>query len=143
MFVLIDAASLLVFCVIIEFSILSHLCQSTKKLSCYLTGTLSEAQSSKKHISSKVVVIILLLCVIVTTVAFLASVACYYHRRDKCPIQRPLFSSDRETSCNSATNLISHKTWSLPETKIIIDSPIKHITGKNHSMFHKYFEVNI
>nr|XP_048324812.1 receptor-like serine/threonine-protein kinase NCRK [Ziziphus jujuba var. spinosa] len=93
------------------------------------SGTLGEAQSSKKHISSKVVVIILLLCVIVTTVAFLASVACYYHRRDKCPIQRPLFSSDRETSCNSATNLISHKTWSLPETKIIIDSPIKHITG--------------
>ncbi|KAF3454979.1 hypothetical protein FNV43_RR05427 [Rhamnella rubrinervis] len=93
------------------------------------SGLLSEAQSSKKHISSKVVVIILLLCVILTTLAFLSSLACYFHRRDKCPIQRPLFSSGSATSFNSTTNLISHNTNSLPEANIVIDSPFKHITG--------------
>ena len=102
----------------------------TRYLISSLTGLLSDAQSSKKHISSKVVVIILLLCVIFTTLAFLSSLACYFRRRDKCPIQRPLFSSGSATSFNSATNLISHNTYSLPETKIIIDSPIKYITGK-------------
>ncbi|PON42611.1 Serine/threonine protein kinase [Parasponia andersonii] len=94
--------------------------------------SLTEAQSSKKHISSRAVVIILLLCVILTTLAFLFSVACYFYRRDKCAIQPPVFSSDRETSFNSATNLINHRIFSLPEIKVPIDSPIKHITGCFH-----------
>ncbi|CAB4282761.1 unnamed protein product [Prunus armeniaca] len=87
-------------------------------------GSLNAAKSSKNHIPSKVVVIILLVCVILTTLAFLASVACYFCRRNKCPIQPPLFSSDKETSCNSATNLISHKSSSVFETRINMDSPI-------------------
>lgn len=95
------------------------------------SGSVSMTQVSRKHISSKVVVIILLLCVILTTIAFLASAMCYIHRREKCPIQRPIFSSDKETtpSCNSATNLISLKTSSVLETKVTIDFPINHSTG--------------
>ncbi|XP_062082120.1 receptor-like serine/threonine-protein kinase NCRK isoform X2 [Humulus lupulus] len=95
------------------------------------SGSLNEAQSSKKHMSSKaIVIILLLLCVMLTTLAFLLSVACYFYQRDKRAIQPPVFSSDRETSCNSATNLINHRTYSLPETKVSVDSqfPIKHIT---------------
>ncbi|BBH04987.1 Protein kinase superfamily protein [Prunus dulcis] len=91
--------------------------------------SLNAAKSSKNHIPSKVVVIILLVCVILTTLAFLASVACYFCRRNKFPIQPPLFSSDKETSCNSATNLISHKSSSVFETKINMDSPINKGTG--------------
>lgn len=95
-------------------------------------GSLSDAQSSKKHVSNKVVVFVLLLCVILTTLAFLSSVACYFYRKDKSTIQPPGFTSDRETSFNSATNLISYKTYSLPETKNGVNSPIKHITGCFH-----------
>lgn len=97
----------------------------------FLTGSLSDAQSSKKHVSNKVVVFVLLLCVILTTLAFLSSVACYFYRKDKSTIQPPGFTSDRETSFNSATNLISYKTYSLPETKYGVNSPIKHITGES------------
>ena len=106
---------------------------NTKKVSChfycFLTGALSEAESSKNHVSNKAVVVILLLCVIITTLAFLCSIACYFYRRDKSAIQPPVFSSDRETSFNSDANLISHRSYSLPETKITVNSPIKHITG--------------
>ncbi|XP_059429501.1 receptor-like serine/threonine-protein kinase NCRK [Corylus avellana] len=93
------------------------------------SGPLSTAQDSKKHISSKVVVIILLLCVLLTTFAFLASAMCYFYRRDKCPIQTPMFSSDIETSCNSATNLISLRTSSVLATKVTADFPINPSTG--------------
>ncbi|KAL5565721.1 hypothetical protein UlMin_028885 [Ulmus minor] len=92
-------------------------------------GSLSEPKSSKKRISSKVVVIILLLCVILTTLAFVTSLACYFCRRDKCPVQSPRFSPDRESSWNSAANLISHKTYSVPETKITMDFPSKILSG--------------
>ncbi|KAA8550377.1 hypothetical protein F0562_002061 [Nyssa sinensis] len=96
------------------------------------SGSSSETQSSKKRISSKVVVIVLLLCIVLTTLAFIASAVCYVYRRDKCPIQPPLFSSDKETSCNSATNLISHRVTSAPESKVYIGSPINPITGCIH-----------
>ena len=101
----------------------------------FLTGPLSTAQDSKKHISSKVVAIILLLCVILTTFAFLASALCYFYRRDKCPIQTPMFSSDIETSCNSATNLISRGTSSVLATKVTADFPINPSTGKSSFNF--------
>uniref|UniRef100_A0A5B6YLA1 non-specific serine/threonine protein kinase n=1 Tax=Davidia involucrata TaxID=16924 RepID=A0A5B6YLA1_DAVIN len=96
------------------------------------SGSSSGAQSSKKRICSKVVVVILLLCVVLTTLAFIASVVCYVYRRDKCPIQPPLFSSDKETSCNSTTNLISHRASSVEESKIYIGSPINPMTGCIH-----------
>ncbi|TQE04702.1 hypothetical protein C1H46_009685 [Malus baccata] len=91
-------------------------------------GYLTAAQPSKNRLPSKVVVIILLACVILTTLAFISSVACYFCRRAKCSIQPPIFSSDTETSCNSASNLISYKS-SLFETKINMDSPIRKGTG--------------
>ncbi|CAK7332293.1 unnamed protein product [Dovyalis caffra] len=96
---------------------------------CLLTGSLADAQATRKHISSKIVVVILLLCVILTTIAFLASITCYLYRKDKCPIQSPLFLSDRETSCNSATNLISHRASSVTETNISADYSINPISG--------------
>ncbi|KAM1342216.1 hypothetical protein ACFX2F_006566 [Malus domestica] len=92
-------------------------------------GSLNAAKPSKNHLSSKVVVIILLACVILTTLAFISSVACYFCRRAKCSIQAPIFSPDKESSCNSASNLISYKSSSLFETKINMDSPIGKGTG--------------
>ncbi|WJX50205.1 hypothetical protein P8452_36540 [Trifolium repens] len=94
-------------------------------------GTVGTPSSSKKHISSKVVVIILLICVICTTVALLTSVVCYIYRRDRCNIKSPIFSSDKDTSSGSTTNLISYRTGtsSMPETKLFINSPIYHFTG--------------
>ncbi|KAG6762013.1 hypothetical protein POTOM_032497 [Populus tomentosa] len=96
---------------------------------CFLTGSLTDVQDTRKHFSSKIVVVILLLCVILTTLAFLASITCYLYRKDKCLIQSPVFLSDRERSCNSATNLISHRASSVSETKIRVDSPINPISG--------------
>jgi len=77
-------------------------------------------QGSKKQISSKIVVVILSVCVTCTTVAFLASVICQVCRRERCSIQSPMISSDKETSYSSTTNLFSHKT----------SSPVSNITGK-------------
>ncbi|KAE8670485.1 Receptor-like serine/threonine-protein kinase NCRK [Hibiscus syriacus] len=82
-------------------------------------GSLPETPVRKNY-TNRVVVIVLLLCVILTTLAFLASLTCYLYRKDKCPkcpIRLAVFSSDKETSCNSATNLISHMTSSASETK--------------------------
>uniref|UniRef100_A0A6M2FA88 non-specific serine/threonine protein kinase n=1 Tax=Populus davidiana TaxID=266767 RepID=A0A6M2FA88_9ROSI len=93
------------------------------------SGSLTDVQDTRKHFSSKIVVVILLLCVILTTLAFLASITCYLYRKDKCLIQSPVFLPDRERSCNSATNLISHRASSLSETKIRVDSPINPISG--------------
>uniref|UniRef100_A0A7N0TWD1 non-specific serine/threonine protein kinase n=1 Tax=Kalanchoe fedtschenkoi TaxID=63787 RepID=A0A7N0TWD1_KALFE len=69
-----------------------------------------------KHL--KAVVIILLVCVVLVTSAFFTSVACYVYRREKCPIPPPLFTSDKETSYNSATLFISHRTKSERECTV-------------------------
>ncbi|KAL9322758.1 hypothetical protein ACSQ67_010811 [Phaseolus vulgaris] len=82
-------------------------------------GTVRMPLGSKKQISSKIVVVILSVCLTCTTIAFLASVVCQVCRRERCPIQSPMISSDKETSYSSTTNLISHKT----------SSPVSHITG--------------
>ncbi|KAL2328592.1 hypothetical protein Fmac_022019 [Flemingia macrophylla] len=94
-------------------------------------GAVSMPEGSKKHVSSKIVVVILLICVVCTTIAFLVSVVCYVYRRDRCTIQSPIFSMDKETSSGSTTNLISHRsgTSSVPETKFAINSSICHISG--------------
>ncbi|KAF7823379.1 Receptor-like serine/threonine-protein kinase NCRK [Senna tora] len=92
-------------------------------------GARTTSQGSKNHISSKIVIIILLICIICTTVAFLASIICYVWRRDRCPIQPPIFSPDKETSFNSTTDLISQRTSSVPETKAVIYYPVNNITG--------------
>lgn len=97
----------------------------------FLIGSLSTAQVSKKHISSKVVVVVLLLCVILTTFAFLSSAMCYFYRRDKCHLQPPTLLFDKETSYNSATNLIGRTTSSTVETHVTIDSRIYPSTGKS------------
>ncbi|KAF9675195.1 hypothetical protein SADUNF_Sadunf09G0006900 [Salix dunnii] len=99
---------------------------------CFFTGSLTDVQATRKHISSKIVVVIVLLCVILTTLAFLASIACYLYRKDKGLIQSPVFLSDRETSCNSSANLISHRASSVSETKIRVDSLINPISGCFH-----------
>ncbi|KAM7522366.1 hypothetical protein LguiA_012268 [Lonicera macranthoides] len=96
---------------------------------CLLTGSSSDVQTSKKRVSSKLIVIILLICVVLTAIASLASLLCYAYTRDKCPIQRPLFSSDRDSSNNSATNLINHRTKSVPEYSFYIGSPDNRMIG--------------
>ncbi|RDX66558.1 Receptor-like serine/threonine-protein kinase NCRK, partial [Mucuna pruriens] len=93
-------------------------------------GTVRMPLGSKKQISSKIVVVILSICVICSTIAFLTSVVCHVWRRDRYPIQSPMISSDKETSYSSSTtNLICHRTSSVPETKVSMNSPFSHITG--------------
>lgn len=97
--------------------------------SCTCTsGSVSGVKASGKHISSKVVVIVLLLCVILTTIAFLMLVLCYVYRKGKFRLRSSVISSDKE-SCNSATNLISHRITSVPETRVEVVSPIDLATG--------------
>ncbi|KAI3407524.1 Protein kinase domain-containing protein [Psidium guajava] len=92
-------------------------------------GSLNEAQASDKHNSSRAFIIVLLICVLFTTIAFLASIIFYFCRKEKPPIQSPVFSSDKETSCNSATNLIQHKISSTREAKVNVSSPISSFVG--------------
>ncbi|KAL5709948.1 hypothetical protein ACHQM5_020569 [Ranunculus cassubicifolius] len=96
---------------------------------CTSSGPSAELKAPKNHISNKIIVYILLLSLVFTTIAFLASLVCYVYRRDKCPMQPPIISSDRYTSCNSATNLINHGPSSLPEFNGDIRSPVNPITG--------------
>ncbi|XP_076957602.1 receptor-like serine/threonine-protein kinase NCRK isoform X2 [Bidens hawaiensis] len=97
------------------------------------SGSLSESESeietSKKQFSSKAILIILLLCMVVTTLAIFSSVMCYVYRKHTSPKQLPLSSYDKVTSYNSATNLISYKTASIPESKISIHSPTNPVIG--------------
>lgn len=98
----------------------------------YSSGTVRNRGGSKKRVSIKIVVVILLICVICTTMAFLVSLLCHVYRRDRCTVQSPIFSTYKETSSGSTTNLISHRSGasSVPETKFAINSPICHITGE-------------
>ncbi|KAK8598365.1 hypothetical protein V6N13_094337 [Hibiscus sabdariffa] len=109
-----------------------HNHDSTCFTACNCTaGSLPEAPARKNY-ANRVVVIVLLFCVILTTLAFLASLTCYLYRKEKCPkcpIQPAVFSSDKETSCNSATNLISHKTSLASETKVNINFATKPSAG--------------
>ncbi|XP_068653294.1 receptor-like serine/threonine-protein kinase NCRK [Aristolochia californica] len=93
------------------------------------SGASSGPQSSSKHISSKVVVYVLLLCVVLTTVAFLASIGCYLYRKDRSSLQQPVFSSDKDTSWNSATKLISQRSGSVPEFHVKISSCFPPMSG--------------
>ncbi|WCJ41004.1 Protein kinase superfamily protein [Euphorbia peplus] len=92
------------------------------------SGAPVEAKARGNHFSSKVVVIVVLLCVVLTTLAFVASITCYLYRRDKCQLKLPMLSSDRDSSYNSAVNLISHKSSSLSANLVSIDSHINPIT---------------
>uniref|UniRef100_A0A1D1ZJI7 non-specific serine/threonine protein kinase n=2 Tax=Anthurium amnicola TaxID=1678845 RepID=A0A1D1ZJI7_9ARAE len=94
--------------------------------SCNCTSGFSNASTStKRHISNKVIVIILLLCVVITAIAFITAASCYFYRKDRCHMQSQIFS-DRDTSWNSATNLISHRTASFTRFQ---ESGFKPITG--------------
>ncbi|KAK9022274.1 hypothetical protein V6N11_002554 [Hibiscus sabdariffa] len=95
-------------------------------------GSLPGVSASRKHFTDKVVIIVLLLSLIFTTLAFLALVTCYFYRKDKCSkchIQPSILLSDKEISCYSATNLISHKSYLLSGTKMNIGLPTRPIAG--------------
>lgn len=92
-------------------------------------GLLPESPSSKRHISSNVVVIILSLCVIIITLAFFILVVCYLCQRGKYRVRTPIFSLDKQMSYNSLTNLISHKSSSTLDSKVMMDSPVNNIKG--------------
>jgi len=85
--------------------------------------------SAKRHISSKGVVVILIFCVVLTTIAFLASIACYFYRKDKFSGKPPILSSDKETSWNSRTNLISQRSASFPGYQVKVKSHFNPIAG--------------
>lgn len=89
--------------------------------------------SGVKHTSSsKVVVVVLPLCVILTTIAVVSSITCYFHRKEKYPIEASALSSEEALSYNSATNLINNGTF-LTQTKLNITSPIHPSTGTHVS----------
>ncbi|KAL0417708.1 UNVERIFIED_CONTAM: Receptor-like serine/threonine-protein kinase NCRK [Sesamum radiatum] len=88
-------------------------------------GTLSELEPSKKRISSKVVVIVLLLCLVLVVLAFVASVLWHVNQKDKRSVQWASPSTDKLTSCSSATNLMSQAGSPLPVYKGYLDSSVK------------------
>lgn len=80
-----------------------------------LIGTQLETESAKKMISSKVILVILLLLATIITLGFVALMLLYAYRKDKYSFQRSLFSSDKDASCDSATNLIISQGTSVGE----------------------------
>ncbi|XP_017237022.1 receptor-like serine/threonine-protein kinase NCRK isoform X2 [Daucus carota subsp. sativus] len=92
------------------------------------SGSAKDTEFPKRRVSSKVVVIILLLCVALTTLAIIGSVMWYFYRKEKCS-ERSVFSSDKDSTYNSTTNLISHRAYSMPEFKVYISSPVNPVVG--------------
>lgn len=92
--------------------------------------SVNEAKASGKRISSKVVAIILLSCVILTTLLFLTLAMCYIYWKDRGHIQMPKISSDKKTSCNSAINLISHRSSSFTDIRVDMGSSVNLVTGR-------------
>lgn len=104
-------------------------------ISIFQAGALNDIPVSGKHNSSKVVVVTLLLCVILTTIAFLSSIMCYLYRKRSFSTMTPVFSSEKEESCNSASNLINNITSSVPKTKSSISSHATPFTGWLASLY--------
>lgn len=104
-------------------------------ISIFQAGALNDIPVSGKHNSSKVVVVTLLLCVILTTIAFLSSIMCYLYRKRSFSTKTPVFSSEKEESCNSASNLINNITSSVPKTKSSITSHATPFTGWLASLY--------
>ncbi|GMH07123.1 hypothetical protein Nepgr_008963 [Nepenthes gracilis] len=90
------------------------------------SGSLNDTQAPRKHISSKIVVIILLECVALMTFVFAALVICYVYRKGNS--QQSKLLSDKGSSYNSTTNLISRRPTSVSES-CIMDLPASTITG--------------
>ncbi|KAK4779505.1 hypothetical protein SAY87_015611 [Trapa incisa] len=86
------------------------------------SGSLNGIPFSGKNKPSKVVVVTLLLCVIIATIAFLFSIMCYFFRKRSLSSETPAFSLEKETSCDSASNLINRVTSSALKTKSNISS---------------------
>ncbi|KAJ6806739.1 receptor-like serine/threonine-protein kinase NCRK [Iris pallida] len=84
--------------------------------SCNCTyGSPGTPTTAKRHISNTSVIVVLVLCVMLTITAFLCSIACYFCHMDKFSAQPPMVSSGKDSSWNSATNLLSHRSASFPE----------------------------
>ncbi|KAH7836716.1 hypothetical protein Vadar_004733 [Vaccinium darrowii] len=119
---------------------------SNLSMSCFTacnctSGFSGQLDPSKKHFSVKILVIILLTCFLLTTLAFIASAACYVYRREKYSEQQSLFSSDKSTSYNSATKLISHRTSLALGSRVYTGSTIKPLTGCIRLLFRSNTET--
>ncbi|KAK4786068.1 hypothetical protein SAY86_002757 [Trapa natans] len=103
--------------------IVSQIQDTTCFSACNCTsGSLNGIPFSGKNKPSKVVVVTLLLCVIIATIAFLFSIMCYFCRKRSLSSETPAFSLEKETSCDSASNLINRVTSSALKTKSNISS---------------------
>lgn len=97
--------------------------------SCNCTSGSTRTSIDNKHISSKGVFVVLLLSVVLTTMALLASVTCYFYRKDKVYGKPPISASDRDTSWNSGMNLISQRSTSFQEYQFKVQSHTNPITA--------------
>ncbi|ONK63926.1 uncharacterized protein A4U43_C07F20340 [Asparagus officinalis] len=95
--------------------------------SCNCTSGSPGRSTAKKNLAIKGVIVILLLCVM--TIGFLCSIAFYFYRKDKFSAKPPTLSSDKESSWNSRTNLISQRSASFPEYQAKINSHFNPITA--------------
>ncbi|XP_073102761.1 receptor-like serine/threonine-protein kinase NCRK isoform X2 [Elaeis guineensis] len=97
--------------------------------------TSGTSTGATKHLSHKGVVVILLLCVAFTTIAFLTSIACYFYRKDQFSLPSPSFSSEKNTSWNSMTNLINHRSTSFPQCQAKNNTGFDGLTGFIRRLF--------
>ncbi|CAO2812987.1 unnamed protein product [Amaranthus hypochondriacus] len=99
---------------------LPRLAANDQNTSCFTacnctSGVLTSPPATSKHIYTSKIIIILVICLVLVTFAFIASVVCYFYRRDK--FQQPNTLSDRGSSLNSTTDLIRDKYFSQSSCK--------------------------
>ncbi|ERN08386.1 hypothetical protein AMTRI_Chr07g23750 [Amborella trichopoda] len=111
----------------------SYIHDSSCFSSCNCTsGKMNTSKDSKHHISSKVFIATLVLCAVVTTIVLLASLIFYIRHKDKYSIQSPIFSTGKDGSSNSFTNLLSHRSTGTSEVQLHYNSCFDPISGCIH-----------
>lgn len=82
-----------------------------------------------KHITRRIVMIILLVYVVIISVALFVSIGCHFYRKEELFLHRRIYSSARDTSCNSSANLISYRSDSFMRTQHKTDTLLSPFTG--------------
>lgn len=109
--------------------------ESIHRSSCFSSCNCTFA--GQERITSKGILVILLACVVVISIALLASISFHFYRKKKLSRQRRIYSSVRDISSNSSSNLISSRSASFLWSHHKIDtlSPITNILHRISVIF--------
>lgn len=94
-----------------------------------------ETSVAWKRITRRIVMIILLVFVVIISIALFVSIGCHFYRKEKLFLHRRIYSSARDTSFNSSSNLISYRSDSFLRSQHKTDTLFSPFTGIFRTFF--------